>query len=231
MNSLLLFEDYDTELWKFHDVKDQYAITGTSTSDFIEFDCYETWCFFKSNLGSDIQTFTSCDYNQQYFDGNFELAGRRCGRCLPGTPFSYGFAQSACKPCSDLEGNYDNLPDVEKFMFNVACPKGTVDRVNCSLEENKEAEQCNQTTDPGTTTDPNSGNGTDGVDEEEPDVERPVVIPPEEDGEGGIVEKGGEKEGIVLAEEEEDKSLMTWIIIGAVVVFVSLCAFASYKIY
>ena len=115
-------------------------------------------------MGSDLQTFTSCDYNQRYITDN-ELVGRRCARCQAGTPFSYGYYQTTCKPCSDFEGNYENLPDVEKFMFNVACPRGTVDPVNCSLEENKEAEECQEKKpDSGSgevTVDPNTGETTD----------------------------------------------------------------------
>ena len=176
-------------MWTFHDLKDQYAITGTSTSDFIEFDCYESWCFFKSDLGSDIQTFSSCDYNRRYIT-DYELAGRRCGRCGPGTPFSYGFAADTCKPCSDLEGNYDNLPDIEKFMFNVACPKGTNDPVDCGKIENKEAEECKVEDKPETPDDPVVTDPT----EEDPDVvvdpEAPVVPPVvilKDDIEGGTV--------------------------------------------
>ena len=139
---MLIFEDFDTELWKFHDVKDQYSIQGTSASDTLVFDCFKEDCFFKSNFGSTLQTFTTCDYNQRFISDSFDLAGRTCQRCQTGTPFSYGFAQTTCKPCTDFEGNYDNLPDVEKFMFNVACPKGTKEPVDCRLDENKSNEQC-----------------------------------------------------------------------------------------
>lgn len=111
-NSIIFFEDYETEIWKFHQTKDLYYIVGTSNTDTLVFDCYGEWCFFKSYLGSTISTFTSCNYNERYIS-EFELAGRTCGRCIIGKPFSYGFASDDCKACSEFEGNVANLPEVE----------------------------------------------------------------------------------------------------------------------
>jgi len=91
MNSLVATEDVDTQVWSFKDDKEKYGFAGTSSADNVNFDCYGEECFIKSNLGSTIETFISCDFNDRFVT-DFSLEKRSCVKCPIATPFSLGFA-------------------------------------------------------------------------------------------------------------------------------------------
>ena len=105
-------------------------------------------------------------------------------------------------------------------MFNVACPRGTTDPVDCSLDENRNDEQCKTDT---------GGDGENGGDENGGTTDKPVVILKPEDGDINVT-RGGVKEG-EEAEEDGGGGYLTWLIVGIVIVFLAVCGFASYKIY
>ena len=77
LNSLLAVQDFDTSAWKYSDKKELFVWQGASSADYVNFDCFEEWCFFKSNLKSDLQTLTSCNYNS-YLVNDSTLGGREC---------------------------------------------------------------------------------------------------------------------------------------------------------
>ena len=77
---------------------------------------------FKSFLGQEIGTFESCDFNRKLVsDGTLE--GRTCKKCDFATPFSYGYWESSCKSCDEVEPFIANADALDNFMFNAACPK------------------------------------------------------------------------------------------------------------
>jgi len=95
LNSLVVFQDYETEVYDFQDDKEKFTFTGESEADFVSFSCHNFWCFYKSNLNSEIGTFASCDYNQKLVIGENDyptLDFRKCSKCEFANPFSYGFA-------------------------------------------------------------------------------------------------------------------------------------------
>ena len=92
LNSIVAFQDFETEQWGFNTEWDQFGFQGTSETDTLWFGCYEQDCFYKSNLGSEIGTFKSCDFNQK-LETNYQLDGRKCKDCSFARPFSYGYAE------------------------------------------------------------------------------------------------------------------------------------------
>ena len=73
LNSVIAFQELETEKWEFNDQKDLYffqASPSNSEKDFVRFGCEKNWCFFKSNEQSgDLSTFESCDYNWRMSEG------------------------------------------------------------------------------------------------------------------------------------------------------------------
>jgi hypothetical protein len=63
LNSLIAFQDYETQAFDFADVKELYSFTGKSNVDYVSFSCYADSCFYKTILDSEIGTFISCNYN------------------------------------------------------------------------------------------------------------------------------------------------------------------------
>ena len=79
----------------------------------------------------DLSTFVSCRYNYAYNSDDYEdtdfnsthiLAYRNCTKCPVTAPFSYGYQDKTCQPCSDFsETLLENADPYLSFYFEEAC--------------------------------------------------------------------------------------------------------------
>ena len=118
---MVVFEDYDTGKLHVQEKWDLFGFSAQSTSDFGSVSIYLNTVFYKSNLGSSIGTFLSCQYNQ-YFSTDYTIEGQKCSRCGIAKPISYGYDQTKCESCNDVASYVDNSPAIVRFLFTTACP-------------------------------------------------------------------------------------------------------------
>ena len=121
MHAVVVFSDYDTGTVYAEEKWDLYGYSASSTSDYASASLYLESIFYKSILGSEIGTFESCQYNQQ-FSSDFSLEGRACDACSKSKAVSYGFSETQCESCNDVASYVDNSSAIVRFLFLTACP-------------------------------------------------------------------------------------------------------------
>ena len=83
------------------------------------------------------RAYNSDDYEDTDFNSTHILAYRNCTKCPPTTPFSYGYQDKECQPCSDFSDQLlANAEPYLSFFYEEACgvsrlPVTCFDGENC----------------------------------------------------------------------------------------------------
>ena len=206
LNSITAFQDVATLEWDFHDTKDLYSFAGASTSDYVTFDCYKIWCFYKSILASKIETFVSCDFNDKLTQP-FDLVGRKCDQCSLETPFSYGFAEEQCDSCANVAAFISNANAQDNYFYRDVCVGG------------------------GPSPDPTDPDPTD-PDPVDPDPTDPDTNGGTTEPDTNNLSKDTDTVAVTASEEQGgDSTAIILIIVGILVLFLAVVGFFGYKYY
>ena len=86
---------------------------------------------YKADYATYLKTFVSCQFNHVYnsddgqdttFNETHILAYRNCTKCPNSAPFSYGYQEKECRPCSDFsESLLDVYDPYIAFFWEEAC--------------------------------------------------------------------------------------------------------------
>ena len=225
MHAVVVFEDYDTGKLHAQEKWDLYGFSSQSTTDVASVSVYLEWVFYKTNLGSEIGTFMSCQYNQ-FFTTDYTIEGQRCNKCTVAKPVSYGFDQTKCESCNDVASYVDNSPAIVRFLFTTACPidvEKTVGDDGVIKDEedlNKDEIVDDIPIDENTGGDQDSGTDDNGSDTTDPvDPITPVTEPE-------VTEPDGSEEIV----EDSNTGLIIFIVIGTVLILGAVTVFAVFKI-
>lgn len=258
MRQVLAFRDRKTQVMQYSE-EDLFSWEGASDEDHAEFACFEDDCFLKSINQDRISTFTSC-LAGDYLQTDYTLDSRSCRQCPQDSKISTGVAQTQCESCADVKERLENETPLYEFYYLTLCNdleelcrdddgEWNTARVGCEAEPGVDDGGDGEgdgdgTTDPDGTGDadgeggevtPTDGDGT--TDGDEGGEEDPDLFP-DQDGEGTVTDTDDQDEGEdgeVTEEEGDDsesnKSLMTFIVLGGIIVGLILISFIVFKCY
>lgn len=138
LNSVIAFEDVDTEKWEFEVHYETFIAKGSAETDQMAFSCRKNSCYFMTSELGTLNTFDSCPYNSRIVNAS-SLKEHKCQPCGNLSPISYGFSAVSCYECSSLknslevedESALDKVPDkIDKYAYKAGCLGGVTEDQN-----------------------------------------------------------------------------------------------------
>lgn len=126
LNSIVFFKQATNDYWEQKKDENLLTVTATNSNDYLIVAAVKDSFVYKLDLGTNLRTFLSCEYNKYYFtededDGGPLLDNRNCTRCPNRKPFSYGFDEDECKTCQDMVSFVKNTDEYIQYYYNEAC--------------------------------------------------------------------------------------------------------------